>query len=130
MAANPELLAGVPLFQFLDEQERADLAKDVEEVDFPEGHPIFTAGDPGDCLYIINTGEVEIYFKDATGVKILLESPGAGEFFGELSLLDNGSRTANALARTAVKALRVSFSSRRSEMRRLLKRSCRRRLPS
>jgi len=107
MAANPELLAGVPLFQFLDEQERADLANSVEEVRFPEGHAIFSAGDPGDCLYIINTGEVEIYFKDATGVKIVLETPGPGEFFGELSLLDNGSRTANALARTDISALRV-----------------------
>lgn len=107
MAANPELLAGVPLFQFLDEQERADLAKDVEELNFPAGHTIFNAGDPGDCLYIINTGEVEIYFKDATGVKIVLESPGPGEFFGELSLLDNGSRTANAQTTTEVSALRV-----------------------
>lgn len=107
MAANPELLAGVPLFQFLDERERADLAKDVEELNFPAGHTIFSAGDPGDCLYIINTGEVEIFFKDATGVKIVLESPGPGEFFGELSLLDNGSRTANAQAVTEVSALRV-----------------------
>ncbi|MBL8044919.1 MAG: DUF1003 domain-containing protein [Anaerolineales bacterium] len=107
MAADPKLLAGVPLFQFLDEQERADLANSVEEVRFAGGHTIFNAGDPGDCLYIIHTGEVEIYFKDATGVRIVLETPGPGEFFGELSLLDNGSRTANALARTEISALRV-----------------------
>lgn len=107
MAADPQLLAGVPLFQFLDEHERADLANSVEEIHFPADHIIFNAGDPGDCLYIIHKGEVEIYFKDATGVKIVLETPGPGEFFGELSLLDNGSRTANALARTEISALRV-----------------------
>jgi uncharacterized membrane protein len=107
MAADPELLAGVPLFQFLDANERADLANNVDEVRFAAGQEIFHAGDPGEAMYVVVSGDVEIYFKDATGVKVVLESPGPGEFFGELSLLDEGSRTANAVAATDVNALRV-----------------------
>ena len=107
MAADASLLAGVPLFQDLNEHERADLAGTVEEMQFGAGQTIFTVGDPGDAMYLVNAGEVEIFFKDATGNKIVLETPGQGEFFGELSLLDQGSRTANALAVTEVSALRI-----------------------
>lgn len=107
MAADPKLLAGVPLFQFLDEHERASLAANVDELKFPAGQIIFNAGEPGEAMYVVVSGELEIYFKDATGVKIVLETPGPGEFFGELALLDEGSRTANAQAVTEVTALRV-----------------------
>jgi uncharacterized membrane protein len=107
MAADSALLAGVPLFQDLNDHERADLAKIVEEIQFGAGQIIFSVGDPGDAMYIVNAGEVEIYFKDATGNKIVLETPGQGEFFGELSLLDQGSRTANAVTVTEVSALRI-----------------------
>lgn len=107
MAADATLLAEVPLFQLLNESERAVLAQNVEEVSFAAGQTLFNAGDPGDALYVISAGEVEIFFKDNTGVKIVLERPGPGDFFGELSLLDKGSRTANAVALTDVRALRV-----------------------
>jgi uncharacterized membrane protein len=107
MAADPKLLAGVPLFQFLDEHERASLAANVDELKFSAGEIIFNAGDPGDAMYVVVSGELEIYFKDATGVKIVLETPGPGEFFGELALLDAGSRTAHAQAVTELTALRI-----------------------
>ncbi len=107
MAADPALLTGVPLFQFLDDNERADLAANVEEVRFAAEEVIFNAGDPGDAMYVVVTGEVEIYFKDNTGTRIVLETATAGQFFGELSLLDLGSRTASAVAKHEVYALRV-----------------------
>ncbi|MBP7690292.1 MAG: DUF1003 domain-containing protein [Anaerolineales bacterium] len=107
MATDAALLAEVPLFQFLDEHERADLAAHLDEVRFPADHLLFTAGDPGDSMYIIRSGEVEIFFKDNTGNRIVLERAAAGDFFGELSLLDQGSRTASAQTLSAVEALRV-----------------------
>lgn len=107
MATDAALLAEVPLFQFLDDDERADLAASLDEVRFAAGHLIFSAGDPGDAMYVIRSGEVEIFFKDNTGNKIVLERPGSGDFFGELSMLDRGSRSASALAHTDVEALRV-----------------------
>jgi uncharacterized membrane protein len=107
MATDSALLAEVPMFQLLDESERADLANNLDEVTFTAGQIIFNAGDPGDAMYIIRSGEVEMFFKDNTGNKIVLETSGAGHFFGELSLLDSGSRSASVVALNDVEALRV-----------------------
>ena len=48
VATETELLAEVPLFSLLDEQERAALAERLERVVFPAGKAIFHDGDPGD----------------------------------------------------------------------------------
>jgi len=107
MAADPEILAEVPLFQLLDADERAALAAKVEPVSAPAGKTLFSYGDPGDSLYIVREGEVEIFFKNDTGDKIVLERSGPGDFFGELSLIDAGPRTATALVTKDLQAVMV-----------------------
>ena len=107
MPTNAELLAEVPFFALLDEKERAQLAERLDAVKFAAGKPVFNAGDPGDSLYVVRSGEVEIFFKNDTGDKIVLETAGPGHFFGEISLLDNGPRTASAHAKEDVEALEV-----------------------
>ena len=104
MSADPEILAEVPLFQLLDADERAALAAKVEPVSAPAGKTLFSYGDPGDSLYIVREGEVEIFFKNDTGDKIVLERSGPGDFFGELSLIDAGPRTATALVTKDLRA--------------------------
>jgi uncharacterized membrane protein len=101
------LLAEVSLFALLDDQERALLAERVETVKFAEGAVIFNVGDPGDSMYIVTSGEVQLSVKTKTGEEMFLESPGAGEFFGEISLLDEGPRTATARAKSPVVAIEV-----------------------
>ena len=96
MGADPEILAEVPFFSLLDEQERAALAERVDTVSKPAGTTLFNYGDPGDSLYIVRAGEVEIFFKNDTGERIVLETAVKGDFFGEISLLDGGARTASA----------------------------------
>lgn len=100
-------LAEVPLFALLDEQERAVLAERVETVSFKEGQVIFNVGDPGDSMFVVSAGEVVLSIKTKTGEEMFFESPGPGDFFGEISLLDQGPRTATARAKTAVTALQV-----------------------
>jgi uncharacterized membrane protein len=107
MGADPQLLTEVPIFALLDEQERATLAERVETVTFPGGTALFHRGDPGDSLYVVKTGEVEIFFKNDTGERILLETATPGHFFGEISLLDGGPRTASAMAKTDVELVVV-----------------------
>jgi CRP/FNR family cyclic AMP-dependent transcriptional regulator len=80
----------------------------MEAITFPPGHLIFAVGDAGDAMYVVTAGEVEIFFKDNTGQEIILERPGAGDFFGELSLFDHGARTASARCPGGVQALRLS----------------------
>jgi uncharacterized membrane protein len=107
MPTDALLLAEVPFFELLGEDERATLAAQVEIVNIPAGTTMFSVGDPGDSLYVIRSGEVEIFFKDDTGMRIVLENPRAGDFFGEISLLDGGARTASVVVTKDLEALRV-----------------------
>jgi CRP/FNR family cyclic AMP-dependent transcriptional regulator len=102
-----QLLAEVPLFQLLSEDERNLLATELDLVRYGAGEIVFVTGDPGDSMYVIRKGEVEVFFKDDTGAKVVLETMGPGDFFGELSLLDSGPRTASAVVTRDVEALRV-----------------------
>jgi uncharacterized membrane protein len=107
MSADAALLAEVPLFQFLDEQERTTLAGHLDVVCHKKGEIIFNYGDPGDSIYIIRSGEVEVFFKDDTGERIVLERATRGDFFGELSLLDEGFRSASVEVTEDVETLRM-----------------------
>src|ERR1035438_7702903 len=107
MSIDPEILAEVPLFQLLDAEERASLAAKIETVAVAAGEMLFSYGDPGDSLYIVRAREVEIFFKNDTGERILLETSRAGDFFGEISLIDAGPRTASALVTKDLEAVVV-----------------------
>jgi uncharacterized membrane protein len=98
VSTKSEILAEVPFFSLLDDQEREVLAERVSEKIFAKGTAIFNHGDPGDEMYIVRSGAVEISFKNDTGEKIVLETARQGDFFGEISLLDSGPRTASAVA--------------------------------
>jgi uncharacterized membrane protein len=107
MPADVALLAEVPLFHPLDEAGKALLATAVDDVSFRAGEMIFGRGDPGGSIYIVSSGEVEIYVVDTTGEKIVFETARRGDFFGELSLLDGDPRSASACAITETRAIRV-----------------------
>ena len=93
-----ELLQSVPLFKLLDASEREDLERVLERREIETGETIFSFGEPGDSLYIVGAGSVELFVKDNSGAKIVLTNCGPGEPFGELSLFDGGARTATAVA--------------------------------
>jgi CRP/FNR family cyclic AMP-dependent transcriptional regulator len=107
MAADAALLAGVPFFQYLDAAEREVLARHLDEVCVPAGQLVFQMNDPGGTLFVIRTGSVEVFLTDATGERVVLETPGPGEVFGEISFLDGGSRTASVLVVEDLDALAV-----------------------
>ncbi len=96
MPTNAEMLAEVPLFSKLDAPERALLAARLDVARFAAGLAIYNMGDPGDALYIVRSGKVELSFKNDTGENLVLEICGPGDFFGETSLIDGGPRTASA----------------------------------
>lgn len=96
MSGDADLLAGIPLFATLDDQARRELAATMEHLSYPKGQVLFRIGDPGDALYVVRTGKVELSVRDHTGDRIVLEHCEPGVVFGELSLLDGGTRTASA----------------------------------
>jgi uncharacterized membrane protein len=76
-------------------------------VTVPAGNLVFHYGDPGDSMYVVRKGAVEISFENDTGDKIILETAREGDFFGEMSLLDGGARMASALVLEDLDALVV-----------------------
>ena len=107
MCPEADLLKEVPLFQLLDDAERTELAAQLDVVNFAAGETIFNYGDPGDAIYVISSGEVEVFFKNDTGERIVLEIATRGDFFGELSMLDKGTRSASVIATQDTQALRL-----------------------
>lgn len=107
MAESTDSLSSVPLFSLLDDQERATLAARLDIETFPAGKYVFSQGDPGDRLFIVKSGVVEIFVTNLTGDRFLLETARAGDFFGEISLLDGETRTASALVIEDLSALVV-----------------------
>ncbi|MEO7909919.1 MAG: DUF1003 domain-containing protein [Roseiflexaceae bacterium] len=98
MPADPRLLRTIPLFIGMDDDECAAIAAIMDEQQFRSGQVIFGAEQTGGTLYIIQSGEVELSIIDDDEEKLVLEVLESGDFFGELSLLDGGSRSATAMA--------------------------------
>ncbi len=98
MPCDAAVLAQLELFEHLQEEDRERLAAVIEDVELSAGTVLFRAGEPGDSLFIVRSGEIELYIKDTAGQKIVLTVAREGEMFGELALLDRGARTATAVA--------------------------------
>lgn len=98
MPCAVELLADVELFEHLSLEDRQILAEAIDMAALTAGSILFNAGEPGHSLFIVKSGEIELYIKDTAGQKIPLTVAGPGQIFGELALLDRGPRTATALA--------------------------------
>ena len=105
MPCEPNLLVGINMFELLDEDDREALAKVIDEEKLLAGQTLFQAGDPGESLFIVQKGEIELFIKDTAGQKIVLTTAGPGDLFGELAMLDSGPRTATALALTDTEVL-------------------------
>lgn len=93
-----EALRKVPFFAALGAEEVRELSGRLVPRRFASGQVIFHLGDPGGLLYIILGGKVKISHATADGQEALLAILGAGDFFGELALLDDAPRSATAEA--------------------------------
>ena len=96
MATDAALLVDVGFFKLLDDDERAVLAQQIEQRVFPSGTTIFREGDSGGIMYVIRSGQVELWLYDEDRQRVVLATFEAGDFFGELSLLDQEPRSATA----------------------------------
>jgi CRP-like cAMP-binding protein len=76
MPCDSSFLANITMFEHLDEDDRIALANVVDELKVPEGHTLFQAGDPGDSLFIVRVGQIELFIKDTAGQKIVLTTVG------------------------------------------------------
>jgi CRP/FNR family cyclic AMP-dependent transcriptional regulator len=100
MSTDAQLLADIPIFQLLDNEEQAVLAQHIERRRFAAGATIFRDGDRGDAMFVIRSGEVELWLYDEDRQRVALNTFTGGDLFGELSLLDSEPRAATATALT------------------------------
>ena len=107
-AQHEEQLAKVPFFDGLTVEALAMIAHVTTEESYAYGTKIFAYGDPGDKLYIILEGKVRI-FREVGGMgEEALAVLGPGEVFGEMSLLDESTRSAGALAHERCRLLVIT----------------------
>jgi CRP/FNR family cyclic AMP-dependent transcriptional regulator len=95
-------LAGVPLFVGLSSKHLDRLAGEADELDFTAGQSIVHEGEPGEALFVVLEGQGKVVRGGRTVGSVV-----PGDFFGELSAIDGGERTASIVAATPMRVLRL-----------------------
>jgi CRP-like cAMP-binding protein len=88
----------VELFRGLTEAQLQRLAEISQQEAYNKGEAICRQGDPGDEMYVIADGQVEIVVRDMTGESVSAVYLGEGQVVGEMALVDQGPRSATVLA--------------------------------
>ena len=95
-----DLLARVPMFENLADDDRQALAQNLVERKFAAGDIIMNLGDRGTSMFIVAEGHVNIYLPGEASRRISLKDITTGEHLGEIALFDDRPRSASAIATT------------------------------
>jgi C4-dicarboxylate-specific signal transduction histidine kinase/predicted metal-dependent HD superfamily phosphohydrolase len=99
-----DLLSQTSLFRNAERQLLEQICMMVERITLRANEPLFKKGDPGESMYIIETGKLKVHDGN-----IELAELGPAAYFGEASLIDNSPRTASVSAKTAASILRLGI---------------------
>ncbi len=99
---HADLLAQIPLFEGLSDEDREALARRLQERTFRQGEVVFAMGDKGSSMYIVLSGAAQIFLPvhDPEQPRVILKDARTGEYFGELALFDDKPRSASVEAMT------------------------------
>lgn len=101
-----KLLKKIEIFQKLTSFEIAKIGKLLKSKEYDKGDAVVKTGDAGESLFIVKKGSVKVTASDG-GKEDLLATLGAGDHFGEVSLLDNQPRSADVIALEKSKLLEI-----------------------
>jgi len=91
-------LSTIPLFSQLREGDLERLAAAAQERSYPKNSVILFEDDPGDSLYVVLNGQVKVVIIAEDGREVILSIRSEGDFFGELSIIDDEPRSAHVIA--------------------------------
>ena len=91
-------LQSVPLFSQLSEEEVASISRATRNRTYPKNSVIVFEDDPGDALFVVKSGQVKVVLIGEDGREVILSVLGGGDFFGEMSLIDDQPRSAHVIA--------------------------------
>ena len=89
------MLDKVEIFEGLTQQELEALSASSVVRSYPKNTVIINESDHADSLYIIESGKVKVYCSDKNGKEFIMNTLIAGDYFGELALLDDDKRSAS-----------------------------------
>jgi uncharacterized membrane protein len=98
MACEPRILREVPLFALLDDDEVSVLAAQVVVRTFATRQRIYRIGEPAGSAYVMVSGTVSVTTVDEDQQDVIVDQPGAGDFFGFASMMDGTPHQTNATA--------------------------------
>jgi len=107
--AKVDLIKSVPLFSECSKKDLNEIAGIADEIDLREGKELTKEGRPGREFFVLIEGEADVQ-KGSRRINHL----GAGDFFGEISLVTRRPRTATVVATTPIRALVITDRSFRS----------------
>jgi CRP/FNR family cyclic AMP-dependent transcriptional regulator len=105
---NKAFLRRVPLFSGLTEPQLEALAAGSARRSYPKGRTIVSEGEPSQSMYILLAGRAKVQRSDSEGKEVILAVLGSGEFFGEMSLIDDAPRSASVITLEPCEFMAVS----------------------
>src|SRR5262245_15517819 len=113
-----ETLRHIPLFSRVSDADLERVASLLIERRFPKNKTIVEEGLTGDYMYVLREGQVKVTKLSSDGREKVLELLEAGDFFGEMSLVDSAPRSASVKTMTAARVLALSRNDFLSLLRR------------
>jgi CRP/FNR family transcriptional regulator, cyclic AMP receptor protein len=109
-SSNAAALKSMNLCRTLSSAEIDTIAAIAETRDVPAGREIFREGEPGDGLFLVVSGEIDIVKQSSAGARSLAHL-GAGSILGEISLLTSEARSATGRALVDTKVLHLPMQA-------------------
>src|SRR5437870_3371839 len=108
-----EAIRSAPIFNWLSTGQLRSILRSAVPVEFPPGETIVRGGEDGDAFCLVKEGRAKVH---ATGVD--KGTIGPRSYFGEISVIDGGPRTATVVAETKVSALKLTSPALRRTLQR------------
>ncbi len=101
-------LSHLPLFSDLPEKDLLELSEILKELNYKRNAIVISQGDDTRSLYIVLSGRLKVLASDEEGNQTIFSFLGTGDFFGELSLLDDAPRSASVVTVEDTRVLHLS----------------------